>query len=101
MSFRNCTNSSNLSKKVWFNIIGINLIARHYLVLLGNLDAEVVLSSEKPRAKLRDSFTHQSEEVNMTEDVTSINASAIEFKEPIISERSQTLKDIIRIHEQG
>ena len=60
-----------------------------------------MLSSEKPRAKLRDSFAHQSEEIDVAEDTTSTTASATEFKEPIISQRSQTLKDIIRIHEQG
>lgn len=65
------------------------------------LDVDVVLSSEKPRAKLRDSFTHQSEEIDAAEDVSSTTAAAMEFKEPIISQRSQTLKDIIRIHEQG
>ena len=44
---------------------------------------------EKPRAKLRDTFT------------SSIDTDTDADREPIISERSQALREIIRIHEQG
>lgn len=48
--------------------------------------------TEKPRLKLRDTFTT---------DATASADDAIEFKEPIINERSQALREIIRHHEQG
>jgi len=52
-------------------------------------------SADKPRAKLRDTFTTPSyEETDETD-------SSLSDREPIISERSQALKDIIRRHEHG
>lgn len=45
---------------------------------------------EVPRAKLRDTFTSSTDA-----------ESDADRQEPIISERSQALREIIRIHEQG
>ena len=55
---------------------------------------------EKPRLKLRDTFTTNAAggDGGAREDGGS---AATEFKEPIINERSQALREIIRHHEQG
>lgn len=58
-----------------------------------------MMTVEKPRLKLRDTFTTQTADGGIIgEDGGS---AATEFKEPIINERSQALKEIIRHHEQG
>ena len=57
---------------------------------------------EKPRLKLRDTFTTTASAADggAQEDGGS-GSAATEFKEPIINERSQALREIIRHHEQG
>ena len=56
---------------------------------------------EKPRLKLRDTFTTNAAAGGDGGAQEDGGSAATEFKEPIINERSQALREIIRHHEQG